>query len=124
MKSYFTYSKEQREKKQKKIDSMKPIERLDYFNRYDRLRERYSNTFTLTLTTYFLYASIFFAVFSVLLYSIGTENSMSAFLFIFEMSVRSLCFAIAILYLAIFEIIFKNHFRNKEINKLDKGYNI
>lgn len=124
MKSYFEYTKEQREEKQKKIDSMKSSERLDYLNRYDRLKERFSGMWMIMIASYLLLFSLLFAMFSVLLFSIETNNSIIMFFFALEVSIRLFFVALVFTYLAIFEVIIRKYSLRKNINELDEKYNL
>lgn len=124
MKSYFEYNRKEYEKKQKKIDSMDSSKRLDYFYRYDRLRDSYGRLFILTLTTYLFLGGLGLLFFGILLFSIGTPNSMLIYKDFINASLKIFTVGIWCLYIAFIEIIICRIQLRKQLNELDGKYNI
>lgn len=124
MKSYSQYSKEENKKIQDNVDKMKPITRLDFFNRYDRILERYSKNIFGTLGTMFLWFAIGLILFGVLLMSLETETGILIGLALFKASLKIMIVGLFSMYLFIFEIIIRLILRKKELNELCGKYNL
>ncbi len=124
MKSYSQYTKEENKKVQDNIDKMKPIERLDFFNRYDRILERYSKNIFGTLGNLFLWFGVGLILFSMLLISLETEMGILMGLAMFKVSLKLMIIGVFSIYLFIFEIIIRLLLRKRELNELKRKYNL
>ena len=126
MKSYSQYRNEESEKKQLKIDKMKPEVRWDYFNRYDRLEEHFKSkeNICLAISKVAMQFGFFLIMFAVLLHSLNTENSLYWFLETLEIGFNLILICIIFLPLSLIECSIKNKKLTEQLNKLDEKYNL
>lgn len=124
MKSYFKYHKEQTEKKELKIDKMKPIERLDYFNRVDRIEEAYSRYCCTVFAMVFGLSTVILFMFGMILVSLETTVGTTIGLMALSYLSFPACLGIVFTAVGMGEVIIKDHYKNKQLNKLDEKYNL
>lgn len=125
MKNYFEYSRERNEKIQKNIDSMKPIERIDYFNRLDRIKGFYfpKNIFR-SLALVFLTFNLFLVFLCFVLISLETETGKILVIQLLPFSKILVATGLMSIVLGIIEFFFRNFLFDKKREELNRKYDL
>lgn len=124
MKSYSEYVKEERRKHQKKVDSMKPLDRMDCMNRFDRIIDRNKSNISFYVFISLIKIGLGMMLFSMLLVSMETETAILLTINILIMSKYIAIAGLCMYPVMILETILKTKVRKKQLKELYKKYNL